>query len=152
MARKEVTTDDIKLDEPAIDLDKGEDAIQQIEVPVCSDLSKLSEQESFMNERLEVFFAEPPSENESPLVEVTVNGRYLCYPRGRSGLVPRYAVEVIARSKLMRVSTEKRIMSDQTESVVPVTRTSSVYPFTVTRDPSGSKGAAWLRNILSQPL
>lgn len=150
MARKETSTEDLTLDDTAVNLDKGE--VLAVEGASANDIAKLAADESFASDMLEVVFADA-NENESPVAEVTVNGIYHCYPRNSQAVhnVPRAAVEVLARSKFMRISTEKRLQPDRSEEMVPIAKYSACYPFTVVRDPAGAKGSAWLRGILSQP-
>lgn len=151
MARKEVTSDDIRLDEPVINIANPDDPIKDVESVSGAELEKTASNESFYNDRITVFFAEPATESESPYVEATVNGRYFCAKRGSEAVVPRYILEVIARSKTMRVKTERRVAKDGSEEVVPVTLTTPCYPMSVLHDPAGAKGTNWFKSILAQP-
>lgn len=153
MARQqEVTTDDIVIDEVRPDLGKAKDSgLIEAVVPVQGDIAKIAKGEKFYQDMLTVFFHEPANENETPLVEANVNERYLCYRRGQDALIPRYVLEVIARSKVMRVRTERAVDNQGAETMVTKVNYVPVYPFSVTQDPAGRAGAEWLKNILAQP-
>lgn len=151
MSRKEVTSEDIKLDEPVINIANPGDPIKDVETVSGAELNKIASNESFYNDKITVFFAEPATESESPFVEATVNGKYFCAKRGSEAVVPRYILEVIARSKTMRVRTERRVAADGSEESVPVTLTTPCYPLSVLHDPAGAKGTDWFKKILAQP-
>lgn len=152
MGKKEVTTDDVTLDASPLDLERGADNIKHVAVMLDANLDDVVAMEAFMQEKMDIFLSEPSSESESPLAEVTVNGRYMPFRRGEAySNVPRYAVEALARSRTTRITTEKRLQPDRSEEMVPIQRHTASYPFSVMRDPSGAKGMAWLKGILSQP-
>jgi hypothetical protein len=147
------STDDIVLDEPRVDLDKAK-SVGVIEPVVELDkpLAQLAERERFMEDPIEVYFAEAVNEDiETPVVEVTVNGRYFYAKRGDTKMIPRYALEVLARSKFMRVKTERKVDHEGAETMVPKLNYSPCYPFQVISDPRGKQGVEWLRGIMNQP-
>lgn len=147
------TSEDITLDEGTVNLDKArnEGAIDTT-VPLDKPLAQLAEQEQFMNDMVEVHFAEPANPDiETPIVEITVNGKYFFARRGESKALPRYMLEVLARSKVMRVRTERKVMPDGSETMEPKITYNPCYPFVVISDPAGKKGVDWLRNIMAQP-
>lgn len=147
------STDDIALDEPKVNLETlGKEGLVEATVGLDKPLAKLAEEERFMNEMIEVYFAEPVNEDiETPVVEVTVNGKYFYCRRGETRSIPRYALEVLARSKFMRVKTERKLDHEGAETMVPKITYSPCYPFQVIMDPSGKRGVEWLRAIMNQP-
>jgi hypothetical protein len=146
-------SDDIKLDEVTPNLDKAKnEGLVETAVALDKPLSQLAEQEQFMNDMVEVNFAEPANPDiETPVVEITVNNKYYFARRGETKMIPRYMLEVLARSKVMRVRTERTVDTDGAETMVPKITYTPCYPFTVISDPAGRKGVEWLRNILAQP-
>jgi hypothetical protein len=148
---KEVTTDDLQLDDVSVDLGRArEGGLSELEVPV-GDLSSLMADEKFMHEKLTVYLADPADENDFPFAVVGVNGVPKSYRRGDSHEMRRCEVEVLARSKIMRVKTVRRLAPDGSETMEPQVTYTPVYPFSVTRDPSGAKGVEWLKRIMAQP-
>lgn len=147
------STDDVTLDEGTVNLDKAKnEGLIETTVELDKPLAQLAERERFMHDMIEVYFAEPVNEDiETPVVEVTVNGRYFYAKRGDTKTIPRYALEVLARSKLMRVKTERKVDHEGAETMVPKTIYSPCYPFQVISDPAGKNGVEWLRNIMAQP-
>lgn len=150
---KEVaSTDDVTLEDQTIDLDKTREVgIVEPVVLLDKPLAQLAEEERFMRDMVEVHFAEAMNENETPVIEVTVNGQYFFARRGESKAIPRYMLEVLARSKVMRVRTERQVQPDGSETMTPRITYTPSYPFTVLSDPAGAKGVAWLKTILNQP-
>jgi hypothetical protein len=147
------STDDIKLDDVQVDLDKAKSSgVDEVVVPVEADISKLMKVDAFYAEKVLVAFAEPATENETPFVEANVNGHVFVHRRDMQPVeVPRIILEYIARAKTMRVRTERKVLEDGSETMVPKVTYSPDYPFTVLHDPSGAKGVAWLKSVLSQP-
>jgi hypothetical protein len=150
---EQATSDDIKLDEVTPNLDKAKnEGLVETTVPLDKPLSQLAEQEQFMNDMIEVNFAEAANPDiETPVVEITVNNKYFFARRGETKLIPRYFLEVLARSKVMRVRTERKVAPDGSETMEPKITYTPCYPFTVISDPAGKKGIDWLRTILAQP-
>jgi len=153
MAKKETTTDDITLDDIPVDLAKSASAgIEgEVQVPVETDLTKAVENAAFAEDVLTVFLSEPRDESDFQFATVGVNGSVRAYKRGDTVQMRRKEVEVLARSKISRVQTVRQALSDGSETMVPKISYSPVYPFSVTHDPRGGVGAAWLKNILAQP-
>lgn len=151
--KESASTDDIKMDEPNVNLETlGKEGLIEATVGLDTSLAQLAEQERFMNDRIEVYFAEPVNEDiETPVVEVTVNGKYFFARRGDTKQIPRYALEVLARSKFMRVKTERKVDHEGAETMVQRITYSPCYPFQVLSDPRGKAGVEWLRTIMNQP-
>jgi len=150
---EQANSDDIKLDDVTPNLDKAKnEGLVETTVPLDKPLAQLAEQEQFMNDLIEVHFAEAANPDiETPVVEITVNNRYFFARRGESKMIPRYFLEVLARSKVMRVRTERKVDAEGAETMVPRITYTPCYPFTVIADPAGKKGIEWLRNIMAQP-
>lgn len=150
---KEVTTDDIKLDDVPQNLAKAKDAgiVGEVQIPVEHDLTAAVNKAAFYEELLTVHLSEPRDESDFPFCEIGVNGVKMVFRRGDDHKMPRKFVEVLARSKVARVETKRKTLDDGSETMVPVIKYSSVYPFAVTHDPSGARGAEWLKQIMAQP-
>lgn len=108
--------------------------------------------ERFMQERLSIMIDEPGDPEEPMHVEVSVNGILFTHIRGSDVVeAPRFIVGALANAKTMRVRQVKVTNPDGSMGFQekPVIR--QAYPFTVVHDPSGSKGNAWLRQLLANP-
>lgn len=106
-------------------------------------------QERFMAEVLELQFAEPADENEAAWVEVTHNGEYRrCLRNNEPVKLRRGHVAILARAKQLRVTQKKIVNPDGSMGFREVPVAKLTYPFSVISDPSGRKGADWLRQIL----
>lgn len=150
---REVTTDDIKLDEvpqkPGAAKDVG--VTGEIEVPVANDFKRAIDDAAFAEDVLTVHLSEPRDESDFEYCVLGVNGVLRTFRRGDTHKIPRKYVEVLARSKIMRVATKRKTLDDGSETMVPVVSYSPVYPFSVTHDPAGGKGVEWLKTIIQQP-
>lgn len=117
------------------------------------DLEKLARDEKFMQDVLDVTFAEPRDENDFLSVYVNVNGVQFAYPRNQSVCkVPRYVLEVLARSRIQRVQTKETRLDDGARAYKPVVTESVTYPFAVIHDPAGPRGRTWLQRLLDEKL
>lgn len=107
--------------------------------------------EAFMRDELEVYFAEPSTEHEPAFVEVNVNGDYRLVVRGNTATLRRYHVAVLAQAKQSRVRQRKIVNADGSMGFVEENVLSLTYPFQVTHDPRPKLGAPWLKQMLQNP-
>ena len=106
------------------------------------------EMEKFMQEIVTVMVADSNDENDTELVQVSVNGNRQFFQRGRAQEVKRYFVERLARAK--RTSYTQNLderLGEGMNNMIP--RHALRYPFTVIED-KNPKGGAWLRGILAE--
>ena len=148
---REVTTDDIKLDDVAQDLSRP--GIIDVESPTTADFGAVVSEEAFAHQELEVYFPEPADENDFQFVDIKVNElpRKVFKRIGQTMRLKRCEVEVLARSKIARVRTDRRVLPDGSETMEPKISYHPVYPFSVVHDPAGGRGVSWLKTIMSQP-
>lgn len=106
---------------------------------------------AFMAHPIEVHMHDAATEDEPQYCEVTVNGVYHCIVRGETKIVPRSHIAVIAQAKSMRVQQAKVTNPDGSMGYKEKFVLRLMYPFSVIHDPAGSKGAAWLRQLLANP-
>lgn len=112
-------------------------------------LSKVLEQERFMEEELQVFVYASSNENEPPHGIINVNG--INQPFFRDAITPmrRKYVEVLARMKETKYSQPSQDMTNPERSNTVIPRTMNVYPFEVRHDPN-PLGRAWLNQIMRE--
>jgi hypothetical protein len=104
--------------------------------------------EKFMQEMVTVMVADSNDENDTELVQVSVNGNRQFFQRGRPQEVKRYFVERLARAK--RTTYSQNLDERQGEAMNNmIPRHALRYPFTVVED-KNPKGGAWLRGILAE--
>lgn len=156
MSKKEVHTPDSAGD-IAVDVQRAligkNPSRDDIEIPVASNYADVIKQESFMNDVLDVTFSQPRDHNDFVTVRVGHNGTHYEYPRNNSCCkVPRFVVEILARSKTQHVATKLHRNEDGSDVYVPVVQEAHTYPFSVTRDPRQNAGFAWLQGILNERL
>lgn len=134
---------------PAADATKGGHEIDTDQVIRADQL----DHEAFMRDEMEIILMEPGNENDAQFCEVNVNGDYrLLMRNGDPQKLRRYHVAVLAQAKQSRVRQKKIMNSDgsmgfQEENILSLT-----YPFSVLTDPNPKVGAAWLRQILANPV
>lgn len=108
-----------------------------------------AETERFMNEMVTVMIHDSTDENDTELVQVSINGRNQFIRRGYPQQVRRCYVERLARAK--KTSFNQNL--DERLGEAGVNRLMShhalKYPFSIVEDPN-PKGAAWLRNLLAE--
>jgi hypothetical protein len=151
------------VDAPAVDIQKavvhtsiadtaaGNNPLTRpVEVEPFADNDRF-EQEKFMREPVEIHVHEAPDENAPQFVEVTVNGDYRLLHRGATAIVPRSHVGVLCDAKEGRLEQQKVTNNDGSMGYKERVVTKLTYPFSVIHDPSGAKGAAWLRQKLNSP-
>lgn len=107
-----------------------------------------AEQESFMQEPVTVMVHESTDQNDSELVQVSINGRTQFFARGRPQTVRRCYVERLARAKKTAYS---QTLDDRLGEAMNVMKPHHAlrYPFSVIED-ANPKGSAWLRGILAE--
>ena len=108
--------------------------------------------EKFMRDELTVFLADAMSENDSPFVEITVNGDYKLAHRGVETKMKRYHVAVLAQAKQARLRQTKIVQPDGSMGYKEDMVASLTYPFQITHDPDLRRGSPWLKQILSNPV
>ncbi len=108
------------------------------------------DRQRFMNELLEVHIHDPMGDQDSKFCFLGVNGDCLWLRRGETYQIPRKHVEILARAKAGRVVQTRHIAPDGSQTYIDKEVLNLQYPFSVVSDPSGSKGAVWLREILKQ--
>lgn len=107
------------------------------------------DEEAFMAQPIDVMLLEPSNENEPQFAEVTVNGNYRLLPRdGNVITIPRAHVGVLCDAKVQRVTQRKVVTPDGSMGYEEQIKTALAYPFSVVSDPSGPKGAEWLKRKL----
>ncbi len=123
--------------------------IEVVDRPV--DQEKLAELK-FMEEMVTILIHEDPDPNADPMPMVGNGGdRDIVYlRRGEDQTVKRKYVEVLARSKITRYTQRRTVDETGIEKYIQVPRTTLRIPFSVIEDPSGRKGADWLRGILQE--
>lgn len=111
------------------------------------------DQEAFMRDEMEIMLMEPGNENEPQFCEVNVNGDYrLLMRNGEPQKLRRYHVAVLAQAKQSRVRQKKIVNQDGSMGFQEENVLSLVYPFQVVLDPNPKQGAAWLRQMLANPV
>lgn len=107
--------------------------------------------EAFMAEELEVVMHDPAAETEPDYVELRVNGDYVIVRRDSQHPVKmrRYHVAVLAQSKTSSLRQERYVDGDGFQGYREKVVLRQSYPFAVMHDPSGSRGTAWLRPLVS---
>lgn len=107
--------------------------------------------ELFMAEELEVVLHDPANETEPEVVELRVNGHYVAAKRDSTQPVKmrRYHVAVLAQSKTARLVQESRTDPDGFKGYREKVALRLSYPFSVQHDPSGARGRAWLKNLVT---
>lgn len=140
----------------AVDVDRGiagmalaNDKIE-LDVERRIDANALSI-ERFMAEELDVVLNDPASETEPQFVEIRVNGDYVIARRDSQFPVKmkRYHVAILAQSKTATLRQTKRTDHEGFQSYKEEVVLRQSYPFSVLHDPSGSRGAAWLRPLIT---
>lgn len=132
-------------DEPQIELTTTE-----VE-PVARISKQKLEMLAFMREPVTVHIHESSDQQADPHFMIAVNGRKQIFSRGREYTVPRYIVEGLARAKPVGFRNEEYFKPDGERSVRWPSTRGLRYPFSAVKDPSGDKGAAWLKIVLKQP-
>lgn len=150
--KRGVSSEDVEIFnkvQPAADATRGGHEIDTDRVISTDAL----DQEAFMRDEMEVILMEPGNENDAQFTEINVNGDYrLLMRNGEPQRCRRYHVAVLAQAKQSRVRQKKIVQPDgsmgyQEENVLSLT-----YPFQVAHDPNPKRGAAWLRQMLSNPV
>lgn len=117
---------------------------EDIEAPVTM---KDAELEAFMNEPVMVTVLSSGKDNETPYVQVAVNGVMQMFLRDQPIVVKRKYLERLARAK--ETGYDQTVDDRLGERMNTLhNRHSLRYPFQVNRD-DNPRGAAWLRNILA---
>jgi len=116
-----------------------------------TDFASQAELASFMQEICTVVVAPSTEGGALEVITPNVNGINQPIVRGKPTKIKRKYVEALARGRTIVYDQQ---VQDPTrpENIQMVERGAITYPFSVLSDPSGDKGAAWLRAILAQPL
>jgi hypothetical protein len=104
---------------------------------------------AFMEEKLDVIVHESTDKNADPIVDVYVNGVPQRFIRGQVQTVRRKFVEVLANARETSIQT-KNLTGNDGEVMQRINKHTALrYPFSVSNDPSGPRGAVWLKQVLS---
>lgn len=123
------------------------EAIEPVEAPLESDHAQHL---AFMEERVTIHLHDPQDNNPEPIVPVGVNGKVLYLRRGETHTLPRKYIEVLARARRVNYRSQEAVAADGSRTMVLKSSTTLQYPFTVVSDPSGAKGAEWLKRIMNE--
>jgi hypothetical protein len=155
--RAKISTDSVQLDQPTDVVNHGlvaETGIAlsgagiETEGPTQNVKAALSE-EQFMQNMLEVSFAEAGNENEHQFVEGGVNGERFCFRRGGDTVkIKRSHLAVIASAKQERLKQTKITLPDGSMGYEERMVLQPVYPFQVVYDPAGARGITWIRQLM----
>jgi len=104
---------------------------------------------AFMEEPVTVLVHEAATDNETPLVDVYVNGVAQYFIRGEPVTCKRKYVEGLCRAKPTHISTSVEERNSENPSNKVSRRSSLRYPFSVIED-KNPNGAAWLRKTLAE--
>lgn len=139
-------------------LDKADIAVvappdaADIELVSEGDLSRLAQDEAFMNEIVKIRISTSTNPNDSPMVNLTVNSHAdsIWVRRGVVTPVRRKHVEVLARMRQINYSQKPAQGSDLETGNALYWSAVQVNPFEVIEDKNPA-GRAWLDNILAEP-
>ena len=112
-------------------------------------LSKVLEQEQFMEEVCKVYVHSSANEGDPGHFILNVNGINQPVFRNETTPMRRKYLEVLARMKETKFSQPTRDSGNPEPGNALIPRTVQVYPFQVEHDPN-PLGAAWLRQILAE--
>lgn len=128
-------------------------SMQDIQLVSEGDLAHIAADEAFMNEPVTIRIATSTNKNDPPQVILTVNGAVnrVGLKRGVPTTVKRMHVEVLARMKQVDYEQRPPASSDLESGNVLYSNSVQVYPFQVIKD-DNPRGAAWLENILAEPV
>lgn len=105
---------------------------------------------AFMEEEVTIIVHQSTNPIDEPYPEVWNDGVHQMFQRGQPQKVKRKFVEVLARAKKTAFGNEKYKDGNGDDAYRYPSHTALKYPFAVQHDPSGDKGAAWLRNVLAE--
>lgn len=105
--------------------------------------------EAFMNELLIIEVAPSTSEEDNPIVPLSVNGNPHPVARGFPVQVRRKFVEILARCKETKYKQPSRDMMNPEAGNQLLGRTAQTYPFIVHED-KNPKGRAWLAAVMAE--
>jgi hypothetical protein len=164
MAREPLRSADVRIDQPsplAGDLDEREPEIVLVDRDLLD--KEYADELAFMAEWVTIRL-EPSGQENAPDTfpvstngkgaEILINGRPVIWtwlPVGEEVTVRRHTVEIIARSKTMRVQTEHMGELVQQRANKLDRRVSQTQPFSIIHDPS-PRGRAWLAEMIRRPF
>lgn len=120
-----------------------EDAIQTIEGPQALDYAK---ELAFMHESVEVLVMDSQNQSDTTtLVDIKVNGKSYFLIRGQWKVVPRFVLEILAKSKKEAWNFSFKKNSDGSTS--DVDRMSRILRYPHQYRDKNPKGAAWYDSI-----
>lgn len=131
----------------------GPARIEPLEIEAVTDgpgFKDLADQLTFLNEICEMIVHTTSDKNAEPIPGFWVNGRSQYYPRGQRVKCKRLFVEKVARTVTTNYTQEHYKDALGNDAIRNIPHTSLSYPFTVTHDPSGDKGRAWLEKVLAE--
>lgn len=121
----------------------------EIAIPDGPTISEYAKALAFMEEPVTVMVHETGDTNETPLVDVYVNGVAQYFVRGEPITCKRKYVEGLVRAKPTAISTDVRERNSENPQNVIHRRSALRYPFSVVED-KNPNGGAWLRKILAE--
>ncbi len=105
----------------------------------------------FNEEMVEVMLHESTDENAENPVFTACNGVSQYFFRGQPQRVRRKFVAILASCKEHSLKTEEYTAADGARAIRLRNASSLKYPFSVISDPSGKRGADWLKSLLQAP-
>jgi hypothetical protein len=121
----------------------------QVEIATPDMAGDYAAQLAFMEEKLDVIVHESTDKNADPIVEVWCNGTPQRFVRGQVQTVKRKFVQILADSRETSIQTKNMTGSDGEVMQRINKHTALCYPFSVASDPSGQRGALWLKQALA---
>lgn len=121
----------------------------EIETATPDMLGDYARQLAFMEEPVDVIVHESTDRNAEPVVEVYCNGRAQFFVRGQVQTVKRKFVEILANARTEAIQTKTLNTGDDVINRIDK-HTALRYPFSVAHDPSGARGALWLKQTLGR--
>lgn len=164
MARQEIHSDTTRIEQPdALEGDLVDRDPEIVIVDPALMTNDYQDELAFMAEWLTIRL-EPSSQENAPDTfavwvngrgaEVMVNGRPMVWthlPVGQEITVRRSVVEIIARSKTMRVQTDRTPNLEAQLRNITTRNVSQTQPFSIISDPS-PRGRAWAAEMIRRPF
>lgn len=135
---------DVPVDKPLDGVTRNDLVIETATPDMMGDYAR---QLAFMEEPVDVIVHESTDRDALPIIDVYCNGVPQRFMRGQVQTVKRKFVEVLASARQTSVSTS--IKQEDNQVYNRISKHSALrYPFSVANDPSGARGALWLKQLL----
>jgi len=121
----------------------------EIMIPDGPTINDYAKELAFMEEPVTVMVHETSNDNETPLVDVYVNGVLQMFIRGEPITCKRKYVEGLVRAKPTAISTDVRERNSENPNNIINRRSALRYPFSIVED-KNPNGGAWLRKVLAE--